>query len=246
MFETVSLISLAATLGLDSEEGHHLISLVGGGGKTTLLHALGNQLSGRTILTTTTKMGYDQSNGLRKIIKPNAKEIRSIQKGETVMIWERVTGQKAIGVKKQICDEWFSEVDHLVVEADGSRRKPFKAPADYEPVIPSKTTLMISVIGADALGRVIADQCHRPLRVAALAECEPYQRLTPLSAAKVLLSQRGSLKELPHASEMVIVITKITQENSNLARELYEAAKTIDPQRHIVGVSFEEEAKAQR
>ena len=68
---------------------------------------------------------------------------------------------------------------------------------------------MISVIGADALGRVIADQCHRPLRVAAIAECEPYQRLTPASAAKVLLSQRGSLKELPHKSEMIIAIMGI-------------------------------------
>ncbi|MBT95859.1 MAG: putative selenium-dependent hydroxylase accessory protein YqeC [Acidimicrobiaceae bacterium] len=246
MFETVSLKSLAATLGLDSEGGHHLISLVGGGGKTTLLHALGNQLSGRTILTTTTKMGYDQSNHLRTLIKPDANAIRTIQRHETVMIWEKIMGQKAIGVKKQACDQWFSDVDHIVVEADGSRRKPFKAPADYEPVIPSKTTLMISVIGADALGRVIADQCHRPLRVAALAGCEPYQRLTPLSAAKVLLSQRGSLKELPHDSQMVIVITKINQENSNLASELHEAAKTIDPQRHIVGVSFEEEPKAER
>ena len=105
---------------------------------------------------------------------------------------------------------------------------------------------MISVIGADALGRVIADQCHRPLRVAAIAECEPYQRLTPASAAKVLLSQRGSLKELPHKSEMIIAVTKVSEENTKLVRELHEAVKEIDSQRQLIGVSFEEDLEAQR
>ena len=106
---------------------------------------------------------------------------------------------------------------------------------------------MISVIGADALGRVIADQCHRPLRVAAIAECEPYQRLTPASAAKVLLSQRGSLKELPHKSEMIIAVTKVSEEKyKKLVRELHEAVKEIDPQRRLIGVSFEEELETHR
>ncbi len=246
MFEIISLTSLVKSLKLDRKGENHLISLVGGGGKTTLLHALGKQLSGRTILTSTTKMGSDQNNDLRTLMKPDAKAIESITNNETVMIWKKIVGEKAIGVEKQTCDSWFSYVDHVVVEADGSRRKPFKAPADYEPVIPSKTTLMISVIGADALGRVIADQCHRPLRVAAIAECEPYQRLTPASAAKVLLSQRGSLKELPHKSEMIIAVTKVSEENTKLVRELHEAVKEIDPQRQLIGVSFEEELEAQR
>ena len=241
MLEIISLTNLANNLKLDTAGAHHLISLVGGGGKTTLLHALGNQLYGRTILTSTTKMGCAQNNDLRTLMKPDAKAIQSIQNHETVMIWKKTVGEKAIGVEKQTCDSWIPHVDHIVVEADGSRRKPFKAPASYEPVIPSKTTLMISVIGADALGRVIADQCHRPLRVAAIAECEPYQRLTPASAAKVLLSQRGSLKELPQQSEMVVVVTKVSEENEKLVSELHEAVKAIDAQQLLIGVSFEEE-----
>tara|TARA_Y100001968_G_scaffold333687_1_gene398385 strand:+ start:4095 stop:4835 length:741 start_codon:yes stop_codon:yes gene_type:complete len=246
MLEIISLASLAKSLKLHTKGANHFISLVGGGGKTTLLHALGKQLCGRTILTSTTKMGCDQNNNLRTLMKPDAEAIQSIQKHETVMIWRRIVGEKAIGVEKQTCDSWFSYVDHIVVEADGSRRKPFKAPADYEPVIPSKTTLMISVIGADALGRVIADQCHRPLRVAAIAGCEPYQRLTPTSAAKILLSQRGSLKELPSNSEMIIVVTKVSKENVKLVKELHEAVTAIDPQRQLIGVSFEEELEAKR
>ena len=65
-------------------------------------------------------------------------------------------------------------MDNVVVEADGSRRLPFKAPAEFEPVIPSSSTLVISTIGADSLDQVISDCCHRPNLVADLAECMPY------------------------------------------------------------------------
>ncbi|GIS55978.1 MAG: hypothetical protein Ct9H90mP30_6630 [Actinomycetota bacterium] len=70
-------------------------------------------------------------------------------------------------------------------------------------------------------------------------------KVAPASAAKVLLSQRGSLKELPHKSEMIIAVTKVSEENTKLVRELHEAIKEIDPQRQLIGVSFEEELGAQ-
>ena len=60
-------------------------------------------------------------------------------------------------------------LDHLVVEADGSRRMPFKAPLEYEPVVPSRTTTLVACVGAAALGAVISEQCQRPERVAAVA-----------------------------------------------------------------------------
>lgn len=41
--------------------------------------------------------------------------------------------------------------DFVLVEADGSRRLPVKAPAVYEPVIPPGTDLVVGVIGLDAL-----------------------------------------------------------------------------------------------
>ena len=60
MATMIPLSKIAAALGLLEENSSHHIAFVGGGGKTTLLHAIGRELKGKTILTTTTKMGSDQ------------------------------------------------------------------------------------------------------------------------------------------------------------------------------------------
>jgi molybdenum cofactor cytidylyltransferase len=60
-------------------------------------------------------------------------------------------------------------VDAVLVEADGSRARPFKAPGDHEPVIPSGATHVVAVVGASVVGRPLDDpSVHRPERVRAL------------------------------------------------------------------------------
>lgn len=220
MVDPIPLNRLVASLGLDAAGGRHHVAIVGGGGKTTLVHALGRQLTGQRILTCTTKMGHDQHRGLAVLLSPADREIVAAAGVDPVMVWKRIDGQKAVGVEPQDCDRWFALLDHVVVEADGSRQRPFKAPATFEPVVPATTTLMLSVIGADALGRVIADQCHRPLRVAALAGCGAYERLTPAAAATVLLHERGARKESPDGTALAVVVTKVDDRNRQLVGEL--------------------------
>ena len=157
-----------------------------------------------------------------------------------MVVWGAIDGQKAIGVRPEECDAWFERVDHVIIEADGSRRRPFKAPADYEPVVPSTTTTMVSVIGADALGRVIADQCHRPLRVAAVAGCQPYERLSPAHAATVLLSDRGARKELPTAGRLAIVVNKVGGANEPFVAELLDELTTRAPEIPVVALAFDD------
>ncbi len=200
------LSRLAAAVGLGGREH---VAIVGGGGKTTLVHALGRQLRGDVVLTCTTKMGADQHRGLPTLLSPSLAEVRAALGSGPVMVWRRVERQKAMGVDPGTCDQLFAAVDHVVIEADGSRQRPFKAPAVFEPVVPASVTVMLSVIGADALGRVIADRCHRPLRVAALAGVQPYARLSPAAAATVLLHERGARKELPAQARFATVVTKV-------------------------------------
>jgi probable selenium-dependent hydroxylase accessory protein YqeC len=213
------------------------IALVGGGGKTTLLHALGDQLRGRVVLTTTTRMGADQHDDRRVLLDPTDDEVVAAADTAPVVVWTRVDGGKAIGVDPARCDAWFAATDHVVVEADGSRGRPFKAPNELEPVVPSTSTLVLAVVGADAFGRVIADQCHRPLRVAALAGCYPGRRLDPELAARVILHERGVARACPSGAELVVAITKVDDRTGPLADRLVDELRVLGPTVRVLAIA---------
>lgn len=206
------------------------IAVVGGGGKTTTVLALGRQLPGRRIVTTTTKMGVRQHGGFAVLIDPDHQDLAHGLATGAVMVRRAERGPKAIGVSPLDCDRWFEDhslCEHVIIEADGARTRPFKAPAPYEPVIPTTATMVLSVIGADALGRVIADQCHRPLRVAAIAGCSPYERLTPERAARVICDVNGGGRNVPTAARRLVLVTKVPERRADpvtaeLADELLE------------------------
>jgi probable selenium-dependent hydroxylase accessory protein YqeC len=57
----------------------------------------------------------------------------------------------------------------LLVEGDGSRRKPIKAPTEREPVIPANTNEVFALMGARAFDeRVDSERCFNPEGVLAL------------------------------------------------------------------------------
>lgn len=236
--EPIALRGLAAALGLD-RDGHHHVAVVGGGGKTTVVHALGTQLRGTRVITCTTKMGHDQHRGLPVLLDPGDDELVDAARVGPVVAWQSIRGHKAVGVAPERCDHWFGLVDHVVAEADGSRQRPFKAPSTFEPVVAETATLLVSVIGADALGRVIADQCHRPLRVAALAECSPYVRLSPAAAATVLLHERGARKAQPPHAAFAVVVNKVDAASRPFAEELQAALAVRSPQTTVALVAFD-------
>lgn len=219
--ESVDVSDLAGALGV--AHGRALISLVGGGGKSTSLFALGRQLAGTTILTTTTKMGAEQSGDLRVLIRPTDDELRHALTAATprALVWKGADGHRALGVDPADCTRWFGTVsDNVVVEADGSRRRPFKAPADYEPVVPSATTLLVACLGVGAFGRPIAQSCHRPERVAALARCRVTDLLTPARAAAVLRSPAGSQKARPPGTRFVVTVHGVTEHDRRDVEQL--------------------------
>ncbi len=201
------LASVAEALELS---GRSLTALVGGGGKTTLLFALGRTLPPRTLLTTTTRMGRDRTGGFACLIAPSDNDLATaFNTHDTLLAWCSTDERKALGFAPETVDRWFASgiAAQIVVEADGARRRPFTAPAPWEPPIPALSTNVLACIGADALGYVIADRVHRPLRVAAAANCSPYQRLTPQRAAAALTSDIGMRKHVPATARFTVVVS---------------------------------------
>jgi molybdenum cofactor cytidylyltransferase len=205
-------------------------AVVGAGGKTTTTFGLGaelRRLGDRTIVTTTTKMGRDQTGGLEVVGIELPEIISALSKFGTCLVVDqtRTSGRKIAGLTAAQVDQLFladpAIAAHVVSEADGAHKHTVKAPAPHEPVIPTTVTHVIAVIGADALNRVIEDQAHRPMRVAAAAGLSPYDRLTPLGASRLLTdAERGSRKSVPPRSWFGVLINRVTESQSTAAAEL--------------------------
>lgn len=186
-----------------------LTALVGGGGKTTLLFALGHQLRGQTLLTTTTRMARDRTGGFPVVVNPTTSVLAAtLQADCSVLVWRSVDEHKAAGFPPETVAEWHAArvADHIVVEADGAGRRPFTAPATHEPPIPVTATLVVACIGAGAIDEPIGARCHRPELVAALAGCRVEDRLTPSRAARVLLHRDGLRRHVPTTARFVVAV----------------------------------------
>ena len=90
------------------------------------------------------------------------------QHGSCLVVGQ-VQGDKAHGVPPELPGQLLArpDVDFVLIEADGSRMRPIKAPAEHEPVIPPGATLVVPVMGIDALDLPLAEAAHRPESVAA-------------------------------------------------------------------------------
>jgi len=141
-----------------------LVSLVGGGGKTTLLYALGRELSASrsgVILTTTTKiLEPAPSPFFLQFLSNELGDIKTwltenLNRRQSLLIArKRLPNGKLEGIFPEWAEEIFSldGVTTIVNEADGSAGRPLKAPRVGEPVIPKNTTLLVPLIGIDGMG----------------------------------------------------------------------------------------------
>ena len=79
--------------------------------------------------------------------------------------------------------------DFVLVEADGSRRRPLKAHALHEPVIPPCTRQVICVVGLSGLHRPVSEVVHRPELFCPLVGCTPEDEATPERVARALVQE---------------------------------------------------------
>jgi probable selenium-dependent hydroxylase accessory protein YqeC len=137
-----------------------VITITGGGGKTSLMFALGKELTaaGKThVITTTAKICTADVTPEQVLVDPDINAIIAAIKEDRTREWiigrEAVAGQKIAGFGDAELARLYEALAPLVIinEGDGSNRRPYKFYADYEPAIPDLTTTIIHVIGAETL-----------------------------------------------------------------------------------------------
>lgn len=224
-------MNLAQALELKDGE---VVALTGAGGKTTIMFTLARELVSRgkkVIITTTTKIMTPKPSESPSLIVVDSLDKVLKLAGEELQKHPMVTaGTKILddGKLAGIPPEWVEEikkidgVSNVLVEADGAAGKPFKAPRDYEPVIPQDSNLVISVVGIDALGKELSEKnAHRPDRIAALTSLKPGDIITAEAIALVMLHPQGNIKGSPKGARIIPFINKVDDNETLLrAREL--------------------------
>jgi molybdenum cofactor cytidylyltransferase len=216
-------LDLIDAIGIGERE---LVAFTGGGGKTSLLLELSRQLSrrgDRVLITTTTKLGLDQTEGSDVFWSIDWFEIEAaLDRGRPVFVLSDGDEHKVVGYDPDTVGELYAEssAGFVLVEADGSRRRPLKAPAEYEPVVPEAASVVVVVMGVDAIGRTIFEASHRPARAAELTGLAETDVITPAVAASVLTHPGGGLKGIPSSARVVVAITKVTEGAAQAAAEV--------------------------
>ncbi len=199
-----------------------VISMVGAGGKTTLMFALARELAldkGCVITTTTTKileplpsespfllMAKDEE-ALLKLFLQNTGKYKHI-----TMAREKLASGKLDGINPELVMKLsnLAQVSYVIVEADGAARRPLKAPNATEPVIPDNTSLVIPVVGVDAIGRPLNDENVFRSEIASRLLGVPLGTIISADLAALLITQpQGIIKGSPPGARVVPFINKM-------------------------------------
>ena len=164
-----------------------LTAIIGGGGKTTLLRVLANELSAqaRVIVATSTKMMTPE--WCPALIDPSLGEVQEALSSSPVVCVGSIQEETGKMAQSSLAfSELLSLADYVLVEADGAKMLPLKAHAEYEPVIPECASSVVCVAGVDGVGLPVSEICHRPDRYAELAGISAECQVTPEAVAAVL------------------------------------------------------------
>lgn len=191
--------NLSSLLGLTDS---HILTFIGGGGKTSLMNTLGIEFAKQripTLLTTTThimKPEFLPSNAC--IEEENLEQITSF----FTNLEEDILPLAALGIpektiynkvkwkspsinfmkKLSLFSRKYSNISlRILCEGDGSKRLPIKLPKDGEPVFFPKTDTVIGIIGLSCLGKPIKETLFRYELLPELIFTQKKKQLTDVS-----------------------------------------------------------------
>lgn len=208
-----------------------VVSLSGAGGKTTLVFRIAREIKGTVIVTTTTKVGFEQILSADRQILPDAISTLSTEK----VIWTSPSlipqNGKIIGFTLQefgmLAAECREKHFSLISEADGAACRHIKAPAAYEPVIPADTNVCFYLAGLDVTGKPVSKEyVHRPEIFSKLTGARLNEAVTPDHFVRLFDHPEGGLRNMPPSALRVAYLTHAdTEERISAGKYIAENLK---------------------
>ena len=193
------------------------IAVVGAGGKTTTMYALGKHYAscGLKVLVTTTT----------RVIKPSLTEVdrvvihrgipRSIRGGQVTFVGSSCSRENKVkGYTPEQIEKWDLVYDVLIYEADGANRKAIKAPREDEPVLISNTDICIGLVGLDVLmkpaSEAIVHRFDHFKKITGIKEIEP---IGAVHIKRLVQDKKGLFKDVEGHTKKVLLLSKMDNEN---------------------------------
>ncbi len=194
------------------------IAFAGAGGKTSAMFRLARQLRGPVFVTTSTHLGLDQvaladqqvivtgPDDLEHLLDPIEPKITLFTGPETADGRASGLSEASLASLQSFC---ASHEIPLLVEADGARGLPLKAPAEHEPAIPAWVNAVIYMAGMSGIDRPLTNEfVHRPERFSRLSGLKPGEAITTQALAAVLSHPAGGLKNIPGEARHIALLNQ--------------------------------------
>jgi probable selenium-dependent hydroxylase accessory protein YqeC len=226
------IVKLHAALGISSGD---VAAFVGAGGKSGAILAVSGELTQegmKVLVAPTTKMLSSEADSIGPLVTSEnagdlrAKTERAFSDAPAVVVGSGMLSKNRIG---GVDPDWVGDLarlaDVVLIEADGSRRRPIKGTAAHEPAIPDAVTLLVAVANVHALGTPVDEEhVHRPEIFSDLTGIGHGQSITPRAIAIAL--SRGSLARVPQGARTAALITGVEpgrsmSDASVITRELW-------------------------
>ncbi len=216
---------------LGDHVGTSCAALIGGGGKTSLLLRLGQELVDRSsgknvLLAALTRLQHNLEDGsitCQRMLEVGADEM--MQRHNPMFVLGLPISSES---ENETSDLTITGLRHrfaaTVFECDGARGLPLKAHNQRDPVVPEFASNAIVIVGADVVGTRVSDGLvHRPELFCDTWEVGSDHELDVSFITTVITSKRGYRRKIPDSVPTSYYVNKADQ----FPRQANELARTI-------------------
>jgi probable selenium-dependent hydroxylase accessory protein YqeC len=203
------------------------VSIMGAGGKSTLMNRLADELivlGCTVVLTSTTNYHRPESLQSEQILLTREESEWPEKLEALARRWNRL-----LVLHHELGDAMVKGIDvaavrtiheHIpdaivIVKTDGARKRWFKAPNQSEPVVPPWSQLCITVVNCEILGQPLTEALvHRPERVAELTGLHVGDPITPQAVGAVLTHPDTYTRKTPSGARRVVYISHVASQDA--------------------------------
>ena len=194
-----------------------VVAFIGAGGKTSALVSLGYELAEqgwRVLATTTTRIAEDQLDLVPTALhyQTDADVIsETLTEKRFVFLYGDIRQGKVHGPDPDWIPNLMDAVDSdiLLIEADGARGLPLKAPYPHEPVIPPETSLVVPVASLSVLGEPLdEDHVYNPDAIIERYGFQKGSRIKSPWIAQVIRDEELGLQGVPSSARVIAFLNQ--------------------------------------